>query len=178
MAETIPEKETQCYEVAVQPARPEDAEALAGILTSGVISKVARGDMAWGENPFSTIKALERIAKGNTYIGRIGQTPVGTFSIDAEDTLVWGQQPSNAAYVHQLAVNDKYRGMNLGKQLLDLASQEVARMGKTLLRLDVPAENEGLKSYYESQGFTWVENRVVSTGRGDYTAALYERPVI
>lgn len=171
-------KEGEKLDIAIEAAKPEDAEILAAILSSSVRNKVAHGDMVWGSEPYTADELHERIAKGNTYIARLGDEPVGTLMLLWDDKMTWGEQPPVAAYVHQLVVNDSHRGMGLGKQLLDWASQQAARSGKELLRLDVPHDNKGLKSYYEKLGFQWVQDKEVHSPSETYTVSLYERQIV
>lgn len=176
MDEAIEMKEVHTDAITVEVARSEDAEVLAEILSSGVKNKLAHGDGSWGTEPYTAEELRERIKKGHTYIAKAGGEPVGTLLLIWEDELMWGDQPPVAAYVHQLAVKDGYRGKDLGKQLLDWASQQASNNGRDLLRVDFSAENEGLKSYYEDLGFSWVQDREVNAPHETYVAALYERP--
>lgn len=91
--------------------------------------------------------------------------------------MMLGEQPPVAAYVHQMAVKDGYRGLNLGKQLLDWAGEQAANQGRQLFRIDFPPENDGLRGYYEGLGFRFVGNWEINAPHATYTAALYERPV-
>lgn len=160
----------------VEPARLEDAEVLAEILSSAVQNKVDNGDMAWGTEPYTAEELQERIEKGNTYIAILGSVPIGTLLLIWEDEMMWGKQSAIAAYVHQLAVKKEYRGQDIGEKLLDWASQQAANNGRKLLRIDFPPENDGLRAYYEKLGFKWVKNREIHAPHATYTAALYERP--
>lgn len=177
MHDTIRSSEVFGGKLSVTAATPQDAEAIAAILTSALQQKLAHGDMAWGDEPYTTKEVLHRIAQGNTFICWINETPAGTLILDTADTLVWGEQPSNAVYVHQLAVHSDHSGNNLGSRLLDWASREATNRAKDFVRLDVPAENSGLRRYYESFGFTHVTTKEIKTPNTAYRAALYEKPV-
>lgn len=173
---TTPEQDSQ--QLSVQQAQLEDAPALAEILTQAMQHKISHGDNAWGSEPYTAEELIPRIEKGNTYVARLGNDVAGTLLLLWEDEMMWGEQPPTAAYVHQLAVKDGYRGMDLGKQLIDWASKQAADKGKELLRIDFPPENDGLRAYYEKLGFTFVQNREIHAPHATYTAALYERPVV
>jgi hypothetical protein len=67
--------------------------------------------------------------------------------------------------------------MDLGKQLLDWASQQAAEQDRGLLRIDFPPENDGLRAYYEKLDFKFVQNREIHAPHATYTAALYERHI-
>ncbi len=171
-----PEKDNQ--RLSVQRAQIEDAPALAAILTQAMQHKISHGDNAWGSEPYTPEELMSRIEKGNTYVAQLGDDVVGTLLLLWEDEMMWGEQPPVAAYVHQLAVKDGYRGMNLGGQLLDWAGQQAANKGRDLLRIDFPPENDGLRAYYEGLGFTFVENREIHAPHATYMAALYEKPTV
>lgn len=161
----------------IRKAELADAAPLAEILTQAMKYKIAHADSAWGSEPYTADELHSRIAKGNTYTAWLGDTVVGTLLLLWEDEMMWGKQPPIAAYVHQLAVKDGHRGQDLGKQLLDWASQQAADQGRELLRIDFPPENDGLRAYYEKLGFKYVEDREIHAPRAIYNAALYERRV-
>lgn len=164
-------------ELTMEVAKPEEVEVLADILSSGVKNKVAHSDMVWGDEPYTATELHERIAKGNTYIAWLGNEPIGTLLLLWKDEMTWGEQPPIAAYVHQLVVKDGYRGKNLGEKLLGWASKQAGDNNRTLLRIDVPTDNKGLRSYYEGLGFKWVQDKEIHSPNETYIVALYERPV-
>jgi GNAT superfamily N-acetyltransferase len=171
---TVPEKDDRS--LTVKLARREDAEALVGLLNKASQYKLKHGDDAWASVPYTPQELEQRIKKGNTYTAWLGDELVGTMLLLWEDEMTWGKQPPIAAYAHQLAVQDGHHGHNLGGQLLDWASEQAAAHGRKFLRIDLPTGNDGLRSYYESQGFTWVEDREIHAPHAVYMAALYERP--
>lgn len=175
--QTIPILGIDKQVVSIKLAQPQDAEDLADILNSALQYKVTHDDLIWGTEPFTAEELHERIEKGNTYIAKVGNVPVGTLSLTLEDEAMWGKPPPIAVYVHQLAVTQGYRGLNLGKQMLDWAGHWAADNGRELLRLDFPSKNEGLKAYYEKLGFRWVRDREMPSPQATYVAALYERPI-
>ena len=78
MHDTIRSSEVFGSKLSVTAATPQDAEALAAILTSALKQKIAHGDMAWGDESYTTKEVLHRIEQGNTYICWVGETPAGT----------------------------------------------------------------------------------------------------
>lgn len=172
----IPAPELEQEALSVDLAKPDDAQQLAEILNQSAQYKLAHGDDAWASVPFTVEELNKHISKGNTYTARLGDTIVGTLMLLWEDEMVWGKQPPDAAYVHLLAVKDGHHGHNLGGQLLDWTSEQAVSNGKKVLRIDLPPENDGLKAYYEKQGFKWVEDKEVHAPHATYTAALYEKP--
>ncbi|MCL4392621.1 GNAT family N-acetyltransferase [Patescibacteria group bacterium] len=171
----ITTKDQNNTKLLIQQAQKEDAQIIVNILSSALQYKVSHGDMVWGTEPYSSKKLLHNIKEGNTYIARIGNIPVGTLTLLLEDEMIWGKQPPIATYVHKLAIKDGYHGRDLGKKLLDWASQQATNNGRSLLRIDFHYNNYGLRSYYEKLGFKLVEkNRKIHIPHRT-TIALYER---
>lgn len=164
-------------DLVISKARLEDAEALAAILTQAMRFKLAHADTAWGSEPYTAEELQGRIEKGVTYAAWMDGNLVATLLLLWEDAMMWGEQPPIAAYVHQLAVKDGYHGRGIGEKLLDWAGQQAVKRGRRLVRLDCPPTNTGLRTYYETHGFTWVKNREIHAPHATYIAALYERPV-
>lgn len=164
-------------ELQIKPAAEHDAEIMAQILTEAMQYKLAHGDKAWGDEPYTPQELQKPISEGKAYIAWLDGKAVGAFILTWDDEMIWGQQPPVAGYVHQLAVSEAYHGQKIGEQLLDWADKKVAEKGRDLLRLDTKPYNTGLKTYYEKLGFRWVKDREVKAPQQTYTAALYERRV-
>lgn len=113
---------------------------------------------------------------GDTHVAWLGDVPVATLSLLWSDEMMWGRQPPVAAYVHQLAIRDGYRGLGIGAEVLNWAGGRAAESHRSLLRIDFPPENDGLRRYYRRIGFEWVSDRVIRGQRRTYTAALWQRP--
>jgi GNAT superfamily N-acetyltransferase len=157
-------------ELVVRLAEPKDISSLIGLMNEAAQYKLKHGDSAWAAVPYTPKKFEQRIKQGVLYVA-------ATIQLSEEDELIWGKQPPTATYVHQLAVKDGYHGLNLGKVLIDWASDQAARKGHDRLRIDIPPGNTGLKKYYETQGFAWVEDRDIRVSWGTYVASLHERPI-
>jgi GNAT superfamily N-acetyltransferase len=90
------------------------------------------------------------ISAGCTWLARVDGIVRGTLALTWSDPL-WLPDDGNAGYVHRLAIRRPASG--LGAWLLQWAAAEVARVGRSRLRLDCVASNTALRSYYESLGF-------------------------
>ena len=97
----------------------------------------------------------EGIARGEVLVAEVDGVIVGTYALQWSDAMFWGDQPPDAGYVHRLAVHGERAGRGLGVALLAHAAQLVRAQGRTRLRLDAPAGNVALASYYERLGFTY-----------------------
>jgi ribosomal protein S18 acetylase RimI-like enzyme len=164
-------------ELVIKLARPQDADKLKKLMQEAVQFKLARGDNSWASVPYTTEKLKQRIKSGGIYVAWIGNMIVGTVRLTEDDEFIWGKQPPTAAYIHQLAIKDGYHGQHLGRVLLDWLSKQAAQKGYDQLRLDVPSDNNGLKHYYEKQGFVWVKDKEVRAPWGIYASSLYERSI-
>jgi len=93
---------------------------------------------------------------------------------DYADPKLWTPDdvPTDAAYLHRLVVRSGARGEGLGSAILDWASKEAMRAGKTWVRLDAWTNNTKLHDYYRHMGFEAV--RVVNAG-GVQSGALFQR---
>jgi ribosomal protein S18 acetylase RimI-like enzyme len=126
-------------------------------------------------------KLIEVILLGGRRVGFItkqGGVIVATVSLGWEDVRNWGIKPSDAGYMHQLAVKGGHRGKNLGGQIINWLADKVAQEGRQFLRLDCDTNNAELCAYYEDQGFTKVGTQSRPDNElGEYKMALYERSV-
>jgi ribosomal protein S18 acetylase RimI-like enzyme len=159
----------------IAPATYDDATVLVDVLTEATEYKVAHGDTAWGDVPYTEDEVRQYMEKGSTYVISLNNEPVGTFSLLLEDRRIWGEQLPNAAYLHRLAIKQDQHGQSLGEQLVNYAEQEAIKLDKQYLRLDCEDGNEKLCAYYEKLGFKKVGTKeLISRGEG-YVAALFEK---
>src|SRR2546423_1211405 len=90
---------------------------------------------------------MPAIEAGVTWLAVANGEAVGTLVVQWDDPLFWAGYPSDAGYLHRLAV--RRHGAGLGSRLLRWAEFHAAGAGKTHLRLDCVASNESLRAYYE-----------------------------
>jgi ribosomal protein S18 acetylase RimI-like enzyme len=161
----------------VSAADDEDISTVAGILTEATRYKLSLGDTAWGNVGWNQEEVRKTMNKSLVYLIRIDKEIIGTVSLQWDDQRIWGNQLPLAGYIHRLAIKNGFHGKNIGKQVIDWAEAHVAENGRTLLRLDCPARNISLCSYYESLGFQQVSKLAIPE-YGDYFAALYEKRIV
>lgn len=102
---------------------------------------------------------------------------VGTFQLDGfADPEFWeaADEPSQALYLHRMAVRRSAAGSGLGSLILDWAASQANRQGKRWLRLDAWKDNAGLHVFYERENFQLV--RVVDLPHRR-SGALFQRAV-
>lgn len=146
-------------ELVITPATEADADNIAKVLTDAVDFKVKHGDMVWGTGLYTQEEVLGMMSGGNLYKATLDNKIVGNFILQWEDLKVWGEQPPNAGYIHQLAISKNSHGKDLGEQMIEWAAAEASKKGRQFLRLDCPAANTELCKYYEGKGFRLVATK-------------------
>jgi ribosomal protein S18 acetylase RimI-like enzyme len=159
-------------ELRVVQASPEDVEEVCDLLAEAAAWMRGRGIEQWPRR-FPRTQIAESVARGETYLARLGDATAGTLALEWEDPLFWGDRPRDAGYVHRVAVRRAFAGRGLGARLVDWAAERVVARGRRYLRLDCMAQNARLRRYYEELGF---EHRG-DVERGKWRASIYERPV-
>lgn len=154
----------------VRPARPDEIDVVLDVLSDAARWLRARGIDQWPEN-FESDWVLPAIECGETWLAERDGEVVGSLVVQWEDPIFWAGFPSDAGYLHRLAV--RRSGAGLGAQLLRWAEHHTAGNGKPFLRLDCVEWNESLRAYYERAGYEHVGDVTV----GPYTRARYEKRV-
>ncbi len=135
-------------------AEEGDLYVVLAILDEAAQWLVAKGIVGpWRPGSFSRRAFVEQIARGEVYVARMGKEKVGTITLQWNDELFWPKAPSNAGYVHKLALRPTYLRRGFGLQMLEWAERVSKAAGKKFLRLDCLAENGKIRSYYENLGF-------------------------
>jgi GNAT superfamily N-acetyltransferase len=156
--------------VNVRTARPEEVDIVLDVLADASVWLRARGIEQWPER-FDASWEMPAIERRETWIGEVEGDVVGTLVVEWEDELFWAGYPTDAGYLHRLAV--RRRGTGLGAQLLRWAERHTAGAGKPWLRLDCVAWNDPLRAYYERAGYEHAGDVTV----GQYTQARYQKRV-
>ena len=164
--------------LTIRRAAPADADAVLALVSEASTWLAERGSDQW-QYP------TEALAHG---IGRdIGRsevwavedptgTVVATITLNERaDAEFWTESdnPSDALYVHRMAVARTHSGHELGSALLDWAAKQATQQHKHWLRLDAWARNSALHAYYLHHSFRAVRT-LLFNHRG--SGALFERP--
>ncbi len=134
-------------DLSVRPAVLSDVDEVLDILLEAAYWLQGRGIGQWRPESIRRELVWQRVMDGATWLASVGDEVVGTISLHWEDPLLWGQQPSNAGYVHGLAVRRAWAGRAIGAQMLAWAAETARAAGKSYLRLDCAADNQALKAY-------------------------------
>ncbi|HEV8208442.1 MAG TPA: GNAT family N-acetyltransferase [Acidimicrobiia bacterium] len=154
----------------IRRARPDEIEVVLAVLADAAAWLRARGVEQWPDQ-FPTDWVTPAIEAGETWLAELDGRIIGSLVEQWDDPLFWAGYPSDAGYLHRLAV--RRHGGGLGARLLLWAEDHAAGEGKTYLRLDCVASNESLRAYYERAGYDHVGDVTV----GEFTQARYQKRI-
>jgi GNAT superfamily N-acetyltransferase len=157
--------------VQIRRARPGEIEVVLAVLADAAAWLRARGVEQWPER-FAADWVLPAIGAGETWLAELDGQIVGTLVVQWGDPLFWAGYPSDAGYLHRLAV--RRHGDGLGGRLLRWAERHAAGAGKVHLRLDCVASNESLRANYERAAYEHVGDVTVD----EYVQSRYEKRVV
>ncbi|BCE00020.1 GNAT family N-acetyltransferase [Marinicellulosiphila megalodicopiae] len=96
----------------------------------------------------------QSIEDGQFYIVEIEDKMAAIFEIKTQSEPVWNHNKRNAYYVHKLAVDQKYKKMNLGPKIIRTIFDMAKQNKIPVVRLDCVSANSFLKQFYLDQGFS------------------------
>ena len=143
---------------------------------------IAKGEQLWGPNETSYDELVQVARAGELVTGRVGGDGHSADELAAcmylhhEDRLFWPHAaPSEAFYVHRLAVARKYAGRGYAHAMLDWAAEEVRNRKRTHLRLDCEPRLK-LLALYRSAGFTRIDAQPIRVGM--HFVVRHEKPIL
>jgi GNAT superfamily N-acetyltransferase len=154
----------------VRRARPKDVEVVLAVLTNAAAWLRAQGIEQWPDR-FPVEWVMPAIDRGETWLAEVDGETVGTLVVQWDDPIFWAGFPSDAGYLHRLAV--RRHGGGVGGRILRWAERHAAVNERAFLRLDCVSWNQSLCAYYERAGYEHVSHVTV----GEYRQARYEKPV-
>jgi diamine N-acetyltransferase len=142
------------------------------------------GALSWARPGMPAVLRADAEA-GRLYGGWEDGVLVATFAlcVDPDDyfaDVTWCEPGAVARYLHRLAVLPSRHGAGIGAICLDEAERRSAAAGATYLRLDMLAENAGVRHFYERRGYqyrgtVWPESGEPAKPR--IPLACFEKPV-
>ncbi len=78
---------------------------------------------------------------------------IAMFRLMDQDLKYWGNKDDSSYYIHSLIVHPKYKGQQLGIQIIHMIQDWAVKGDKDFLRLDCDASNTDLCNYYKNLGF-------------------------
>jgi ribosomal protein S18 acetylase RimI-like enzyme len=162
-------------DISIIPAQPSDIDTIQGIYDEIAHWLLSRGIRQWLPEDFSRQRTLVSIERGQLFLARQGETPVGMVTLQWTDLLIWGDVAVDAGYVHGLGVRRAFASKDIGGALLWWAGEMALAEGKDYLRLDCWSDNFALCRYYERAGFTFKRFKVFQGKTHEWRASLYEK---
>ena len=143
--------------VTIRRARPGDETSIAEFAIKLFEQHIAYEPKRF--SIFATVEGAERFyrsrfdtAESAVMVATLGERVIG-FAYVEKDELNYAALLENAAWLHDIYVDDTSRHSGAGRGLLE-ASIEVARkLGASKLMLSVPARNTAAKKFFEEAGF-------------------------
>jgi len=132
--------------IALRPMRPEEADAVAGMVRglaehigTGFVPKLTGEKLSLAQDLIDVVVAEEA--------GRLIGACLGLMTFST-----WRGAPG--LYVVDLFVLPEARGRNVGLDLLRCSAQRFARRGAEFIKLEVDETNTGAERFYARLGFT------------------------
>lgn len=136
----------------VDLATPAETNTVIEILVDAVRWLESRGLPTWSPDVLADIMPAA-VDRGEVYLARLDDQPVGTVSIQWSDAVYWGERPDDAGYIHKLAITRAAAGQHVGTQLLDWSERFIAARGRPYARLDCHAANPTINQFYRAAGY-------------------------
>lgn len=161
-----------CVDIRIRQATPEDAPAVAAILTEAAKwVEQLDGTTMWVEDELVESRIGSEVDAGLFHVAECGGEMAGTLKFQLDDQLFWPDlAPDDSAFIHRLAVRRNHAGRGVSTALLEWAADHARSLGRRYLRLDCDAERARLRRVYERFGFRFHSFRQV----GSYYVARYE----
>jgi GNAT superfamily N-acetyltransferase len=158
--------------IQISQATLADTAAIAEVLEDAQQWLSSRGINQW-KAPFSNKWIEQKVGDQEFYLVRCDRLFVAVLRLLWSDPEFWGDDATDAAYVHSLAVRQAWRGRGIGRLALHWAETQAKIHGKSFLRLDCTAENTKLCTYYRQFGFTSCGVRQV----GEWNVHLFQKSI-
>lgn len=164
----------------IEGAEPADSEQVIALLDAAAAWQQARGITMWEPGQFEQ-DVRETIANGDLYVARRTGPIIGCFMLDDGSPrlirwLVDHEREPTRGVIGRLAVAREVAGRGLGLELLRQAEILARTRGISLLLVECPSDNDGLRRYYLSAGFTYCGDNALPGPRGEpWVSSVYER---
>ena len=168
-------------DITIERAHAADAGSVVALLDAAAEWQRDHGIDLWTPGQFNE-DVRQTTAKGDLYVCRRQGVIVGCFMLDEGSARMsrWltdhGRRPERGV-VGRLTVTRESAGQGLGMELLRAADQLASSRGIAFLRLECPADDQGLRRYYVGAGFTHIGDNDLPGPKGEpWVSSVYERP--
>lgn len=160
---------------AIRRADLDEIATISGILTEAADWLRARGEPLWTPEELAPSAIAADVRAGLYVLASVRGHGVGVVRVADEDPLFWPDAtPSEALYIHRLAVRRAHSGGSISRSLVDWVGAHARALGRAYVRLDCEAHRRRLRALYERYGFVFHGERTV----GAHRVARYQRPTL
>ncbi|WP_309234517.1 GNAT family N-acetyltransferase [Nocardia sp. XZ_19_385] len=157
-------------------ARPADAVDIAALRDRLAQWMIDNGIAQWLPGEYTVDRVAAEVARGEWFLWREGAQLIATVRLIWRDPEFWGADDAEAGYIHGLMVAPEQRGRELGARIIQFCAERTLAQGITRQRLDAAADNQVLRKYYATQGFTELrEAPLPPEFQGTATVLLFEK---
>jgi GNAT superfamily N-acetyltransferase len=117
-----------------------------------------KGLFTWNITSFTEENLATQYQNPQYYVCYLQDELVGGFILITQDNFFWPEMNDNySLYIHKIMVCNGHNGKGFGNQILNWIKQFGLSNNKKYLRLDFFKNKNGLKQFYEENGFYTVE---------------------
>ena len=154
----------------LRQARPDEVDVVLAVLADAAAWLRTRGVAQWPDR-FATDWVMPAIEAGETWLAEIDGQIVGSIVMQWDDPLFWTGYPSDAGYLHRLAV--RRHGDGLGARLLLWAEGHTAAEARRICVSTASRGTSRCARIIERAGYEHVGDVTVD----EFTQARYEKRI-
>ncbi|QCT02801.1 GCN5-related N-acetyltransferase [Paenibacillus algicola] len=164
--------ETSSGVFTLAPAEAGEEGMMLQVLVSTAEEMVRQARHQWTPALFDLNLMEQYLSERSVFLLKHEGEPAGMFTIQESDPSYWqDRNDTRYHYLHRLAVLPRYRGFELGRQMIAFAERRSREQGKAGLRLDCVTHLQGLNDYYLRLGYQFVAMQDM----GGRTVNLYQK---
>jgi GNAT superfamily N-acetyltransferase len=147
-------------DIVIRDARlPDDEPAFAGFIDAlqrfeHDFEPDRRIDEAVGRDYLAILLARVEKNDGRIFVAEQDNRPIGWVVFVVEDAPIYVvEEERRCGFVCELYVEEEWRGVGLGRRLVEACAEETRARGLKVLRIGVVARNERARKAYAAMGF-------------------------
>jgi ribosomal protein S18 acetylase RimI-like enzyme len=145
----------------IEKANKEDLSLICHLFEEAIAFQKANGYIGWQSYDREYLKS--DIEKGLLFNVMKDNNVIGIFCICFSDVLIWRvKERGDALYLHRIVLDQRFKGEKVFKRVHDWATNFAKASGLKYIRMDTWANNSKIIAYYESYGYTFIENYTTS----------------
>lgn len=164
-----------CMDITITQAQGDDWQIASGLLLDVVRWLQSKNEPLWTEKQVSVEGLQASYQLDDMFLAYHQKIPIGVMFVQTHDPFFWPEVDANSSlFIHKLAVSRNYKGQQVAAQMLKYIIHHGKQLGRQWLRLDCDGGRPKLKAFYKSQGFTFVDQKLI----GQFDTARYEMPLV